>query len=137
MFKRMMVPVDLAHAGQLEKSLQVAADLSKFYKVPICYVGVACEEPSAVAHTPAEHEDRLREFAKQQVAKHAVDATSKSFIGHDPVADVDDVLLRAVTTMGADVVVMASHIPTLADYIWPSNGGKIAAHAAASVFIVR
>lgn len=59
------------------------------------------------------------------------------FVSHDRVADIDDILLNAVKEVGADVVLMASHIPTLVDYIWPSNGGKIAAHSEASVFLVR
>ena len=51
--------------------------------------------------------------------------------------DVDDVLLRAAEEVGGGLVVMASHVPKLVDYIWPSNGGKIAAHSKAAVFVVR
>jgi hypothetical protein len=32
---------------------------------------------------------------------------------------------------------MASHVPGLTEYVWPSNGGKLAGHAKASVFVVR
>jgi nucleotide-binding universal stress UspA family protein len=58
-------------------------------------------------------------------------------VSHDPTVDVDDALMKAVSETGADLVVMASHVPGLADYIWPSNGGKLAAHSSASVFVVR
>ena len=58
-------------------------------------------------------------------------------IAHDPTTEVDDALLRAVDETGADLVVMQSHIPGLIDYVWPSNGGKIAGHAKASVLVVR
>ncbi|MGD8310649.1 MAG: hypothetical protein PVG98_14530 [Chromatiales bacterium] len=45
--------------------------------------------------------------------------------------------MEAVDDIGADLVVMASHIPDVVDYIWPSNGGKVAGHSDASVFVVR
>jgi len=50
---------------------------------------------------------------------------------------VDDALLKASRDTGADLVVMASHMPSVLDYIWPSNGGKIAEHAKCSVMVVR
>lgn len=137
MFKQIMVAVDLAHAEQLSKSLKVAADLSKHYGAPICYVGVANEQPGSVAHTPEEYSKKLGAFAEGQAAEHGVRTTSRAYLGHDLVTDVDDVLLSAVTDTGADLVVMASHIPTLVDYVWPSNGGKVAAHSDAAVFVVR
>ena len=137
LFKKIMVPVDLEHIDQIEKALGLAADLSKRFDAPICYVGVAGEQPGPIARNPAEYEEKLREFAGRQSTLHGHKADAKAYIGHDLVADVDDVLLKAVHDVGADLVVMASHIPTLTSYIWPSNGGKIAAHSDASVFLVR
>ena len=58
-------------------------------------------------------------------------------VAHDPTTDLDDVLLKAVKDTGADIVVMQSHMPNILDYVWPSNGGKIAEHAKTSVFVVR
>jgi nucleotide-binding universal stress UspA family protein len=46
-------------------------------------------------------------------------------------------LMAAIGELSTDLVVMASHVPNIADYLWPSNGGKIASHATASVMIVR
>lgn len=133
----MMVPVDLEHLEPLSKALSAAAGLAKHYEIPVCYVGVANEEPSRIAHNPAEYEKKLQAFTTSQTAKYGHSANCKTFVGHDLVADVDDVLLEAVNTVGADLVVMASHVPTIVDYVWPSNGGKIAAHSKASVFVVR
>jgi nucleotide-binding universal stress UspA family protein len=56
---------------------------------------------------------------------------------HDPAADLDPTLLKAVEETGADLVVMASHVPGLTDYIWPSNGGTVARRAKVSVMVVR
>jgi nucleotide-binding universal stress UspA family protein len=132
-----MVPVDLAHAERLDKALRTAADLSKHYGIPVCYVGVTPNTPSAIAHNPAEYAEKLEAFGNAQAAAHGVDAATKAVVCHDLTTDVDDALLAAVHDVGADLVVMASHIPDLIDYVWPSNGGKIAEHSDASVFVVR
>ena len=46
-------------------------------------------------------------------------------------------LLSNETDKAIEEFVRAQHLPGLTDYVWPSNGGKIAAHAKASVFVVR
>ena len=137
MFKQIMVPVDLEQIDRLEKSLTIAADLSKLYGAPVCYVGVANEQPSSVSHDPTEYDQKLSKFAEEQFSRHNHKVTSRTFVGHDLVTDLDDVLLAAVKEVNADLVVMASHIPTLINYVWPTNGGKIAAHSNAAVFVVR
>ncbi|MDQ2089801.1 universal stress protein [Marimonas arenosa] len=137
MFRKIMVPVDLAHEAGLTRALSCAGDLARHYGAELVYVGVTAPTPSALAHNPAEFERKLEAFAAAQGETIGVNATAHMAIGHDPTTDVDDALLRAVDDTGADLVVMASHIPTLTDYVWPSNGGKIAAHASASVLVVR
>ncbi len=137
MYKKIMVPVDLTHLEQLEKSLTIAADLALHFKCELCYVGVTIDQPSEVAKNPEEFERKLSEFAEKQATMHGISASSHSFIAHDIVLDVDDVLLRAVEETGADLVVMASHEPRFSDHFWPSNSSKIATHSKVSLFIVR
>ena len=137
MFSRIMVPVDLSHVPQLRKALDVAGRYAKTFGVPVTYVGVTAATPGALGHNPKEFSARLEAFGAEQAKAHGIDAETKTVISHDPSLDVDDALLDAVSETGADLVIMASHIPGLADYVWPSNGGKLAAHSAASVFVVR
>ena len=137
MYKKIMVPVDLAHAERLKKALGTAADLSRHYGIPVCYVGVAPNTPGPIAHNLAEFAQKLEAFGAEQVAAHGHEATTKAYASHDPTTDLDDTLLKAVEQTGSDLVVMASHIPDIVDYVWPSNGGKIASHSDASVFVVR
>jgi nucleotide-binding universal stress UspA family protein len=132
-----MVPVDLAHKGDLDKALKTAADLASHYGVPVCYVGVTSPQPGSVAHTPEEFAKKLEGFAQDEAKKHGHEASSKSYTSHDPTVDIDDTLLKAVKETDSDLVVMASHAPNILDYVWPSNGGKVAEHAKASVFVVR
>ena len=137
MFKSIMVPVDLAHAADLTRALQCAGDLARHYGARITYVGVTTAVPSSTAHNPNEYQAKLAEFADEQGKAHSVTTTAHTAISHDPRVDLDDALLKACKEVDADLVVMASHLPNLTDYIWPSNGGKVAAHAAASVMVVR
>lgn len=137
MFKRIMVPVDLAHAGGLERALGCAADMAQHYGATVVYVGVSSTTPSSVARTPAQFAEKLEEFARSQADAHGITAESHPATSHDPAVDLDPTLLKAVEETGADLVVMASHVPTLGNYIWPSNGGRIASHAKVSVMVVR
>ncbi len=137
MYKKILVPVDLTHADQLEKALQTAADLSRHYGAPICYVGVTPEAPSPVARNPTEFAQKLEAFGQAQAARHGLTATTKSYSATDPAIDINKTLVTAVKESGADLVVMASHVPNVTDYIWPSHGGWVAEHSEASVFVVR
>ncbi|WP_043919027.1 universal stress protein [Jannaschia aquimarina] len=137
MFKRIMTPVDLGHVGKLEKALAAAAALAKSEGAAITYVSVTSPQPGAVAHSPEEFKAKLEAFASEQGSAHGIPTDAHVIVSHDPSVDVDDALLKAVTDLDADLVVMASHAPGFADYFWPSNGGKVAAHSKASVFVVR
>lgn len=137
LFNRILAPVDLAHTERLEHALDCAADLAKHYRVPITYVGVTSNVPSKLAHDPAEFDRKLVAFAKGEAEKHGVDADAHTAIAHDPTTEIDNALMRAIDETGADFVIMASHVPDVIDYIWPSNGGKLAEHAKCSVMVVR
>ncbi|SEO88803.1 Nucleotide-binding universal stress protein, UspA family [Salinihabitans flavidus] len=137
MFKKIMTPVDLAHKEALTRALQCSADLASHYGAEVVYVGVTAATPSSLGHTPEEYSKKLDAFAKEQGETHGIDASAHMIVSHDPRTDVDDVLLKAVGELNADLVVMQSHVPNVFDYIWPSNGGKMAEHAKSSVMVVR
>lgn len=137
MYDRIMVPVDLTHADRLAKALSVAGDLAAHYGARLIYVGVAASTPSAIAHTPEEYGEKLAAFAKAQGLAVGAEAEAHPVISHDPAVDLDPALIKAVEDTRADLVVMASHIPGIADHIWPSNGGTIASRAKVSVMVVR
>lgn len=137
MFTTIVVPVDLAHEDKLGKALTVSADLAKHYGAKIIYLGVTNAAPGALGHNPAEYADRLAGFAATQADKFGIATAAQAEVSHDPAIDLDNTLLKAADTLQADLIVMASHVPGLADYIWPSNGATVAAHARASVLVVR
>ncbi len=137
MFKKIMTPVDLAHLGSLEKALRCTADLAKHYGAEVVYVGVTAPLASATAHNPTEYTGKLNAFAAAQADQHGISTSADTVISNDPTVDLDNSLLKAIVNTGSDLVVIASHVPNVLDYVWPSNGGKVAERAKCSVFVVR
>ena len=70
MFSTIMVPVDLAHADTVAKSVEIAAGLGKTYNANIYLVGVTATPPGSVAHDPEEFEQKLKQYAAEQSSKH-------------------------------------------------------------------
>lgn len=137
MFKRIMVPVDLGHAQRLSGAVTVALDLAGHYGSEVVFVGVTSNAPGPVAHTPEEFGRKLDTFATEQAGGRRVAARGHAIVSHDPAADLDDRLTEAVGELDADLVVMATHVPGIADMLVPSHGGALARHTDVSVFLVR
>ena len=137
MYKKIMVPVDLAHTEKIEKALNSASDLAKHYGAEVCYVSVTVTTPSEVAHTPSEYKQKLHAFAQKESEEHGQTIDAVVYTSHDPAIDLDKQLLKAVHDVGADLVVMATHVPGLPEHIFASNGGAVAMHTDVSVFLVR
>ncbi len=137
MYQKIMVPVDLAHIDRLAKALKTASDLSSHYGIPVVYVGVTTATPSSVAHNPEGYAQKLDAFAKTQAGDRGIAVSSKAVVSHDLSTDLDRVLMRAINEVGADLVVMASHMPGLAEHFITSNAGYVASHAKVTVMVVR
>lgn len=139
MFKKIMIPVDLQHIEKLEKSLEIAAKLAKQWDATVHYVTVAGRVPNRAAKTPEELARNLEDFARDQGEKFGIQTDSKTMDSTDVVVELDDKLLEAEKEIGADLIIMASHIPGVPDklHLISSNAGDIAKKADTSVFIVR
>ena len=137
MFNRIMVPVDLAHAASLEKAIKVAVDLAKLHDARIFLVGVTDTAPGAVAHDPAEYQQKLEQFTANCCDRHGYAMTAKVVICNDPAAELDEALEAYGKEIDVDLVVMASHLPGFMDHLFHSRAGHLATHTDISVFIVR
>lgn len=137
MYKTIMVPIDLAHLPQIAGAIDTAGDLARHYGATLAYVSITAETPTAIAHNPEEFRARLSAFAAEQAARLGVEISAKAYAATDPSIDIDKTLLEAISDTGADLVVMASHRPGLADYFWAAHGAWLAKHAEISIFLVR
>ncbi|MBO6771296.1 MULTISPECIES: universal stress protein [unclassified Thalassospira] len=137
MYQKMLVPVDLAHIDKMEKAIQTAIDLATHYKSELCFLAVGTNTPSSVAHSPKEFEQKLSDFARETAGKSGLKVSADAEIAHDLATDLSKILVRKADELGTDMIVMASHIPGIADHIFSSHGGYVASHADQSVFLVR
>ncbi len=137
MFRKILIPVDLAHVAAIERSLSASADLAKHYQAEVCYLGVTSSQPGSVARSPEEYEQKLEVFAQEQAKSHGQAVSVCCINSPDPVADLDEAIVKAIKKEGADLLVMATHLPKHLDAVIPAHGGKIATHTDISVFLVR
>lgn len=137
MFKKILSPIDLSHLDKMGKALTVTSDLAKSYGAEVCFVGVTGATPSALAHSPDEFKAKLDAFAAVQGQEAGITATGYTIVSHDPAVQLNDELEAAIADTGADLVVMATHLPGIGDYIWSGHGAHIAAHSDVSVMLVR
>lgn len=139
MYRKILVPVDLAHTDKLVKALDTAIDMAKHYNATLCYVTVTNSAPGTAAHNPKELATRLREFAEEQGESHGISTDSLVMESADTAVELDDKLLEAIEETHADLVVMTSHPPGIGDrlHILHSNGANIVKHSSISVFVVR
>jgi nucleotide-binding universal stress UspA family protein len=138
MFRRVMVPVDLAHAGRLEPAVAEACRLVDRDGAELIFVGVTGSQPSAVARTPEEYRQKLAAWATERAAAHGVTtARAEAEHLHDVATDLDKGLIAAATRLGVDLIVMGSHVPGALEHVIGSNAGYVAAHAPMSVMVLR
>jgi nucleotide-binding universal stress UspA family protein len=137
MYKKIMVPVDLAHAATVEKAIKVASDLGKIYDAEIYLVGVTASPPGSVAHDPAEYKQKLEQFAADHSSNLGCTLIPRVVLCNDPAAELDSALEEFGKEINVDLVVMASHVPGLMDHLFHSKAGHLAKHINISVFIVR
>ena len=137
MFSTIMVPVDLVHKDTLTKALDVAGDMAKRHGAKIKVVSVGGELPGELGHTPGEFAETVKSFAEGLRQKYGVSAEAEAIVSHDPEVETTAALMKAIEDTGADLVIMASHVPGILEYIFSSHGGYIAQHAKVSVFVVR
>jgi nucleotide-binding universal stress UspA family protein len=137
MFRKIMVPVDLAHLDNLAPALEEARRLAGWHGAELCYVGVTAPTPGPLAHNPAEFAAKLEAFAADESRKAGQPASAHTIVSHDPAVDLNKKLVAAIGEVGADLVVIGSHRPGWSDHLFSSHGGYVATHAPVSVTVIR
>lgn len=137
MYHKIVVPVALAHAELLGKAIDTAADLAKHYGSSLYMVGVTSPAADEVSHNPEEFSRKLDEFAQEQGSARGVEIRPHAIVTPDPAVELDSRLDDYIHEIGADLVVMGSHVPGFREYVFASNAGFLASHTDVSVFVVR
>ena len=137
MYSKILLPIDLAHAGKMNKAIVTAVEVAKAHDAQLTMMGVTGEEPGAVAHDPNDYARRFEAFVDEQAKAHGISIGALEKVSVDVPAQLPRILEREAQEHGYDLIVMASHVPGLLDHVFTSNAGHVATHSTASVFVVR
>ncbi len=140
MFKKILVPIDLADTALAKKAIETAATLAQTYHGTVRLLHVIALTPVVLAeYVPADFDDQQRSDAETALADVAAacaieptrlsTAVRQGGIYHE--------IIEEVTAIGADLIVMSSHRPAMRSYFLGSNAGHVVRYAPCSVLVVR
>ena len=139
MYKRIMVPVDLADETSWQNSLPVAVKFAQLFDGSIL-VSTVVRDVQAFweASLPAAYEALISRCEAELIAivSDVIPATLSvnTKVGH---GSIHREILRIAHDEQADLILMASHRPGVRDYLLGPNAAHVVRHAQCSVLVVR
>lgn len=141
MYRDILLPVDREHAPSWQKALPVALEYCKAFgaKLHVLTVVPGLGVGDVSSFLPMDFEQQLLAKANQWLHQFARDSVPAGIavqhvVGH---GKVHREILRVAGEIGADLIIMASHRPELADHVLGSNAAHVVQHAKCSVLVVR
>jgi nucleotide-binding universal stress UspA family protein len=140
MFKRILVPVDLADTDLAQSAIETAVSLAKASGGQVRLLTVLPPTPAMLAaYVPSDFDARQRASAEEALV--IVAKESGIGVGHIAVAvrqgGVYHEVLEEAREIRADLIVMSSHRPATKTYFLGSNAGHVVRFANCSVLVVR
>jgi nucleotide-binding universal stress UspA family protein len=140
MYKRILVPIDLADVELAKPAIASALTMAKEADGAVRLVNVLPTTPVMLAeYVPADFETQQRAAAEDAIAIVARETglaperiSTVVRQGH-----VDREILDEAAAMHADLIVMSSHRTGMRTYFLGSNAGHVVRYAACSVLVVR
>lgn len=140
MYKRILVPIDLADVELAKPAIASALTMAKEADGVVRLVNVLPTTPVMLAeYVPADFEAQQRAAAEEAIAIVARETglaperiSTVVRQGH-----VDREILDEAAAMHADLIVMSSHRTGMRTYFLGSNAGHVVRYAACSVLVVR
>lgn len=141
MYSDILLAVDLADEHSWSKALPTAVKLSDAFGAGLHIVTVVPEFglPAVGQYFPADYEGKLH----KHVAKQLADFVAKQIPDRSNVQRIVAAggiyreIIATAEQIGADLIVMGSHHPELADYLLGPNAARVVRHADCSVMVVR
>ncbi len=139
MFKKILAPIDFAHAEKSKAIFEQVKALADADDCELTLLNVVLEIPPYVAlDIPTGTQEKTMsqaEFTLTRLAKESgLPPTTKIEIRE---GNPSNEILRMAEEMEADLIIVASHQPGLADYLLGSVAGKVVRHAKCAVLVLR
>jgi len=136
MANTIIVPVDLANADKAPAMIEVARRLAD-NSAKIVLTNIVEDVPTYVAaELPGGVIDQARDSAQAELSRIAKEAgIDAEIVVRSGQASTS--ILAVAKERKADVIIIASHRPELADYLLGSTAARVVRHAPCSVFVMR
>jgi universal stress protein F len=140
MFKKILVPVDLAEVELAQPALARAVALADMTGSEIRLVYVRSILPvTFMEYVPPSFDEEQQQEAETKLAEVAakVSLPKERVSTSVRMGSVYNEVLAEAKKFGADLIVVGSHRPGMATYLLGSNASTIVRHAPSSVLVVR
>lgn len=140
MFKKILIPVDLAEPEMASGALAEATAIARSSGAELRLINVQSLLPATfMDYVPAGFDDEQRGRAEKAIADMAAglagpDLKASSVVR---VGGVYPEILAEAEACGADLIVIGSHRPAMSTYLIGSNATTVVRHAKCSVLVVR
>ncbi|MET0443936.1 MAG: universal stress protein [Pseudorhodoplanes sp.] len=140
MFKKILVPVDLAEPNSAKPAIDAAVELARSSKGSLRIVNVLPMTPVMLAeYVPPDFDAQQREQAEESVKKlvkeSGLDPSQVS--GTVRQGGIYHEVIEEAKSVDADLIVMTSHRPDMRSYFLGSNAGHVVRYASCSVLVLR
>lgn len=136
MYRNILIPIDMAHTEKAADMIAAAKKLSEDDTTLILTHIIPAFSAASEITYPQEIFDMAHQDAKQTLSKIAeAEQTNTEIvirIGH-PANDI----LSIAKEKNADLILIGSHSPGLADYLLGSTASRVVRHAQCPVFVLR
>jgi len=140
MFKTLLVPVDLAEVEAAKPAIDKAVELARGAEGSLRLIYVRSIVPvTYMEFMPPTFDEIQQEEAEKRLAELAakVDLPPERVSAIVRLGSVYNEILDEAERIGADLIVVGSHRPSMATYLLGSNASTIVRHAKCSVLVVR
>ena len=140
MFNRIIVAIDLEHDTAPDRLLQTASDIARLHNADLHLLHVIRAAPAIVSQYL---ESGYENLASAKVEEQLEALAAGLDIGTGKIActvrfgEIYQEILALADKVSADLIVLDSHKPGVADYLLGSNAARVVRHATCSVFVLR
>jgi nucleotide-binding universal stress UspA family protein len=140
MFRKILVPVDLADTDLAKSAIETAVSLARASAGAVRLLNVLPTTPVMLAkYVPPDFDAQQRQSAEEALAIIATESGLKAgqistTVRH---GGIYHEVLEEAKSIHADLIVMSSHRPGMRSYFLGSNAGHVVRYANCSVLVVR
>ena len=140
MYKKILVPIDLADIEPAKPAIETACAMARSSGGSIRLINVLPMTPVMLAeYVPPDFDTQQRSSAEEALATIAGECGLEAARVSSTVRQggIYHEVLQEAKDMNADLIVMSSHRPAMRTYFLGSNAGHMVRYATCSVLVVR